>query len=56
MAWTEGTAWGRGGAMAWQVFDRDGGLSAVHGRVEGMPVWSMPAAYVDSDGDFVLMY
>jgi len=56
MAWTEGTAWGRGGAMAWQVYDPDGDLTAVHGRVEGVPLWSMPAAYVDSDGVFVLMY
>src|SRR4051812_30210838 len=41
--WTEGTAWSRGGSLAWQVFDRDGTPTAVKGSSPGIPVWSFAA-------------
>jgi hypothetical protein len=56
LAWTEGMGWNRGGAVAWQVFDRDGKPTAERGRVPGVPVWSLVAAFVRADGRFVIVY
>lgn len=56
LAWTEGTGWARGGAVAWQVYGRDGKPTAESGRVPGVPTWSLVAAYVDPGGDFVIVY
>ena len=56
LAWTEGTGWGKGGALAWQVYGAAGAPTAERGRAEGVPVWSLPAAFTDSPGRFVLVY
>lgn len=56
LAWTEGAGWAKGGSLAWQVYDQDGVPTSEHGRVDGVPVWSMAAAYANSDGRFVLVY
>jgi hypothetical protein len=56
IAWAEGTGWKRGGAVAWQVFDRH--LTPVRGaagRADGLPAWSRPAAYATPEG-FVVVY
>src|SRR5919201_4407481 len=34
LAWTEGTGWQMGGALAWQIFDKDGKPTGARGRVE----------------------
>src|SRR2546428_9548622 len=40
LVWTEGTGWKRGGALAWQVFDKTGKPTEKKGRVDGgIPVW-----------------
>jgi hypothetical protein len=57
LAWTEGTAWQRGGALAWQVFDASGRPAAESGRIEeGIPTWSLPAAVARPDGGFTLVH
>jgi hypothetical protein len=56
LAWAEGTGWQRGGALAWQIFDRSGKPAAAHGEAPGLPVWSFPAAFVAADGNFMIMY
>ncbi len=56
MAWTEGTAWQKGGALGWQLFDKHGKATAEKGRADGVPVWSLQAAYARSDGSFVVVY
>src|SRR5262249_55914057 len=53
--WTEGTAWARGGSIAWQRYD---GALRPMGPVEraaGVPAWSFaaPAAH---DGSFIIFY
>jgi len=56
LVWTEGTGWQRGGALAWQRFDKAGKRLDERGRQEGAPVWSFAAAYSNADGSFVVIY
>ncbi len=56
LAWTEGTAWNRGGALAWQVFDKDGHPTEEKGRAEGVPVWGLVTAFARPDGGFTIIY
>jgi hypothetical protein len=57
LAWTEGTGWQRGGAAAWQVFDREGKpMAGASGRVDGVPTWSLVAVWARPDGGFTVMY
>jgi hypothetical protein len=56
LAWAEGTGWQKGGALCWQVFDKDGKPTGARGRVEGgIPVWGLPAA-VATDGGFTIVH
>src|SRR5438876_4983056 len=44
LVWTEGTGWQKGGALAWQVFDKTGHATGEKGRVEGgIPMWGLAA-------------
>jgi hypothetical protein len=54
--WTEGTAWAKGGAVAWQLYDKDGNATTEHGRVDGVPVWSLATAFAKKDGSFIIVY
>jgi hypothetical protein len=54
--WTEGTAWARGGSLAWRLFDASGRATAVSGTVPGVPVWSFAASVIRPDGRFVIIY
>jgi hypothetical protein len=54
--WTEGTAWARGGSLAWQLFDRSGRPADVKGQAPGVPVWSFAAPVARADGSFLIVY
>ena len=54
--WTEGTAWARGGSLAWQVFDPSGRATGAKGLRPGIPVWSFASAVAARDGRFVILY
>jgi hypothetical protein len=56
LVWTEGTAWARGGSVAWQAYDRSGRQVGARGAAPGMPVWSFAAAAARTDGRFVVIY
>lgn len=56
LVWTEGTGWNKGGAVAWQVFDANDQPTEVHGRRDGVPVWSLVTAFATPDGNFVVVY
>ena len=57
VAWTEGTGWNKGGAVAWQVFDAGGSpIAAAAGRADGLPAWGVPAAFVDQSGGLKVAY
>jgi hypothetical protein len=56
LAWTEGTSWGRGGSVAWQVFGPDGRPTTVRGAQSGVPAWSFPSVIARPDGGFTIIY
>jgi hypothetical protein len=56
-AWTEGTAWNRGGSAAWQMFDSSSRPIADAGRADGaVPVWGLVGAYARPGGGFAVLY
>ncbi len=56
LAWTEGTGWNKGGAVAWQLYDPTGNPTTEKGRADGVPVWSLVSAFANADGSFVIIY
>ncbi|MGH9666003.1 MAG: sialidase family protein [Bryobacteraceae bacterium] len=56
LAWTEGMGWKKGGSAAWQVFDAKGRPEGNRGEAEGVPAWSLVAAYARPDGGFAVVY
>jgi len=56
LAWTEGTAWEKGGGLAWQLFNRAGQPVGKEGRAAGVPVWGLVAAFADREGGFTVVY
>jgi hypothetical protein len=55
-AWTDGTAWARGGSLAWQTFDAAGRATSTKGSAAGVPVWSFATTVARRDGGFTLFY
>ncbi len=56
LAWTEGTGWQKGGALAWQLFDREGRPTGEEGRIEGgVPVWGVASVVARPDGGFTII-
>jgi hypothetical protein len=56
LVWTEGTAWGRGGNIAWQRYDRELHPIGEPGRAEGLPAWSLATAIAQPDGTFQIIF
>ncbi|HEY6466032.1 MAG TPA: hypothetical protein VIY69_08580 [Candidatus Acidoferrales bacterium] len=56
LAWTEGTAWSRGGTLAWQLYDESGQAIGVEGHAEGVPVWGLPSIVTERGGNFEIFY
>jgi hypothetical protein len=54
IAWTEGTAWKRGGTFAWRLTDRDGTERAAEPNAGAVPVWGLVSAVPLADGSFVI--
>jgi hypothetical protein len=53
---TEGTAWSKGGLLAWQLFDNDGKTLGATGYSPSVPVWDFSSAFPDRLGNFTVMY
>src|SRR5712692_1501826 len=57
LVWTEGTGWQKGGALAWQVFDKTGKPTEEKGCIDdGIPVWGLPAVVAKPDGSFLIIH
>jgi len=56
LAWTEGTGWLKGGSLAWQLFDSAGRAASAQEHAPGVPVWGLPSAFADRQGNFTIVY
>jgi hypothetical protein len=56
VTWAEGTAWARGGTVAWQLYDREGRQLAARSDAGTVPVWGLVAAIARRDGSFVILH
>ena len=56
LAWTDGTGWERGGSFGWQMYEGDGKPIGDPGAADGVPVWSLVAAFADPTGAFVIVH
>ena len=56
LVWTEGTGWAKGGAVVWQLYDKEGNALEEKGRADGVPVWSLATAFARPNGSFVVVY
>jgi hypothetical protein len=55
LAWTEGTAWKRGGTFAWRITNRAGAELASNADAGPIPVWGLVSAVALPDGSFVIV-
>ena len=55
-AWTDGMAWKKPGTVSWQVYSKEGRALSGVTTAEGVPVWSVIAAFAKPDGSFVVVY
>jgi hypothetical protein len=56
LVWAENTGWNKGGALAWQLYDRNDQPTAEHGQRAGVPVWGLVAVAARPDGSFIVLY
>ncbi len=56
VAWTEGMRWKKGGSLGWELVGRDGKPRGSPGHADGVPVWSLVAAFARPDGNFTILY
>src|SRR5689334_17309511 len=56
LAWTEGTGWEKGGALAWRLYDRSGNATGATQRMDaGIAVWGLPTI-AGTDNGFTLIH
>jgi len=55
-AWTEGTAWARGGALAWELRAADGRRLSSAANAGAVPVWGLVTAVARPDGSFLILH
>lgn len=55
LAWTEGTAWARGGTFAWELRNKSGGRLDGRADAGAVPAWSLVAAVAMPDGSFAIV-
>jgi hypothetical protein len=56
IAWTEGTAWARGGTVAWELRNQNGGRVASGANAGAVPVWGLVSAIPRPDGSFLIVH
>lgn len=56
VAWTEGMGWKKGGSLAWQVYDSSLEPTGETGHADGVPAFSLIAAFARPDGGFTIVY
>ena len=56
LAWLEGSGWGKGGTVAWQIYGAGGHPSAERGLAGEVPAWGLVAVAALADGRFLLLH
>jgi hypothetical protein len=56
LVWTEGTGFGKGGSIAWQLYDADGKPMGDRGSAPGLPAFSFASVFARPTGEFVVLY
>lgn len=57
VAWVEGSSWGKGGSLAWQLFGSGGRVREGQGGFRpGVPPWGLPAVVFRPNQGFVIFY
>lgn len=56
LVWTAGTAWNKGGSLAWQLYDASGRPSGSPAARPGVPTWSVGAVAPRPAGGFAVFY
>lgn len=56
IAWTEGTAWARGGSLAWELQDSKGATLSSAADAGAVPVWGLVSAIARPDGSFLIVH
>ncbi len=56
LVWTEGAGWNRGGALAWQVYDKSMRPTESGRRAAAIPVWGLPAVFAEANGSFTIFH
>jgi hypothetical protein len=55
VVWAEDTGWQKGGALAWQVFDKNGRPTEDKGRMDrAIPIWSLPTVVAQAGGFLII--
>ncbi len=55
VVWTEGTAWARGGTLAWALYDPAWHRLAGAANAGPVPVWGLVSAVARADGSFLIV-
>jgi hypothetical protein len=56
LAWVENTSWGKGGTLAWQIYDGSGNPISPQGKADGVAAWSFVTAVARPSGTFAIIY
>ena len=56
IAWTEGTAWARGGTVAWELRNQKGERVTSGANAGAVPVWGLVSAIPRPDGSFLILH
>jgi hypothetical protein len=56
LVWSEGTGWGKGGSLEWQVYSKDGKPAGEKGNAADLPAWSFGAVFARPDGGYTIVY
>ena len=56
IAWADGTGWQKGGRVSWRTLDATGRPIGEPATMAGLPVWSFPAVFARTDGQFVVVF
>ena len=54
--WAEGTAWQKGGEVAWELAGTSGADDKTTGKEKGLPVWGRPIAVRIGPDHFAVIY